>query len=237
MTPLGEVLALWRYPVKSMQGERCDIVDVDARGVVGDRLYAVADADGRLASGKNTRRFRRIGGLIELVASSRGGVPEIRFPGGRMVRGDEPEIDAALSATLGQVLRLVRESDVPHHDAAPIHIISSASLQSLCGIAPEDIADESRFRPNIVIAAGGHEHEEAWLGRRLAVGTVELRVLEATERCAMVSSAQADLDEAPALLRHIADERDLCFGIYAEVLKPGTICCGDPVVDLDANTG
>ena len=62
---MGRVRSLWRYPVKSFLGERCDILELETRGVVGDRRWAIRDAQGRFGSGKDTRRFRRIDGLFE----------------------------------------------------------------------------------------------------------------------------------------------------------------------------
>ena len=59
------IAALWRYPVKSMLGERRDELQIEARGAAGDRLYAVRDNQGKLGSGKNSRRHVRIEGLFE----------------------------------------------------------------------------------------------------------------------------------------------------------------------------
>ncbi|MER5373021.1 MOSC N-terminal beta barrel domain-containing protein [Streptomyces sp. NPDC002553] len=56
----------WRHPIKSTGGERLESVGVDEPGLLGDRLYAVRDAEGRFGSGKNTRRFRRMPGLLRL---------------------------------------------------------------------------------------------------------------------------------------------------------------------------
>ena len=55
---------LWRYPVKSMLGESRDSLELNSRGVAGDRLHAVRDSEGKLGSGKDTRRFRHIEGLF-----------------------------------------------------------------------------------------------------------------------------------------------------------------------------
>jgi len=57
---LGKVDSLWRYPVKSLIGEHLTSFTVDARGVIGDRFYAISNAEGKFGSGKNTTRFRRI---------------------------------------------------------------------------------------------------------------------------------------------------------------------------------
>ena len=75
------IAALWRYPVKSMLGERCDELQIEARGAAGDRLYAVQDAEGKLGSGKNSGRFRRLEGLFTFQAA--GIPPMVTFPDGR----------------------------------------------------------------------------------------------------------------------------------------------------------
>src|SRR5262249_39520576 len=60
----GQVVRVWRYPVKSMLGEECAHLVVNERGVMGDRLFAVRDVDGKFGSAKTTRRFRKIDGLF-----------------------------------------------------------------------------------------------------------------------------------------------------------------------------
>jgi hypothetical protein len=63
---------LWRYPVKSFLGERLDEVSLDGRGVIGDRAFAVHGADGKLGSGKTTRRFRLMRDLFAFSAETDG---------------------------------------------------------------------------------------------------------------------------------------------------------------------
>jgi len=60
---VGTVARLMRFPVKSLAGEELDTVDVEERGLAGDRWWAVHTADGGIGSGKTTRRFRRGDGL------------------------------------------------------------------------------------------------------------------------------------------------------------------------------
>ncbi|WP_233583870.1 MOSC N-terminal beta barrel domain-containing protein [Micromonospora sp. CV4] len=62
------VAEIRRYPIKSMLGEAVPLAEVGERGLAGDRLWAVRDLDGKLGSGKNTRRFRRMPGLFRLQA-------------------------------------------------------------------------------------------------------------------------------------------------------------------------
>ncbi|HET7340587.1 MAG TPA: MOSC N-terminal beta barrel domain-containing protein [Methylomirabilota bacterium] len=232
---VGVVLRLWRYPVKSMLGERLDALDIDARGVVGDRLFALRDAAGKFGSGKSTRRFRRIDGLFGFSSLYEGDVPVIVFPDGHRQRGDAPGIHAALSAAVGQPVTLAREAAISHLDAGPLHLLTTASLAWLAAGVPDAVVDERRFRPNLVIAApGARPVEHEWLGKALSIdGRVTLRVRATAERCAMVTFAQSDLPDDPRILRHIVDAADLQLGVYADVIASGQIRCGDVLTVVD----
>jgi len=221
------VATLWRYPVKSMLGEPCDEVELNTRGVRGDRQFAVRSADGKFGSGKNSRRFRHIEGLFSFRAQVAGDCPEITFPDGRRLRADDPAIDSTLSAVLGMPVTLARERDISHFDASPIHLVSTASLQWLQSRLPQSRVDERRFRPNITVSSD--ERELSWLGKTLCIGGVELRITAPTGRCVMTTSAQTDLPFDPKILRCIAQEAGEEFGVYAEVLQAGRISRGDPV--------
>src|SRR5438045_1564328 len=105
--PIGHVAALWRYPVKSMGGERIDSSLIGERGLAGDRRWAVVDAEsGRVASAKRPRLW---GPLLECRASyaaepGDGGEAapvRITLPDGREVVSDEPDRDRRLSEALG----------------------------------------------------------------------------------------------------------------------------------------
>jgi len=233
-TASGVVLTLWRYPVKSMLGERCERLALDARGVEGDRLYAVRDVGGKFGSGKSTRRFRRIEGLFGFAAVYDGPVPVIAFPDGRRLRGDDAAIHGALSAALGQPVTLAREAGVSHLDAGPVHLLTTASLAWLQDTLPESQIDERRFRPNVFVGvSGAGQVERGWMGRTVAVGgEVRLAIREPTERCVMVSMPQSELPDDPAVLRTLAQASDGDFGVYADVIVPGRISVGDAVMVL-----
>lgn len=229
MSAAGSIARLWRYPVKSLLGERCDAARFDAQGMEHDRVYAVRGADGRIGSGKNTRRMRQMDGLFGLRAGLADGRPSVRFGDGRTIACDDPGISAALSAALLEPVTLVKASDARHFDAAPVHLVTTASLAWLRDRLPEALADERRFRPNLVIEAGGPGAvETAWVGRTLRVGAqLLLRVVDTTERCRMVTLAQDDLPEDARVLRALAQGLDAQFGVYAEVAAPGIARAGD----------
>jgi uncharacterized protein YcbX len=228
---IGVVAKLWRYPVKSMLGEECSNVEVTVRGVDGDRLFAVRDGDGKLGSGKNTRRFRQIDGLFAFRPHYTSGWPDIDFPNGGRMRGDDPRIHAALSDVLGVAVTLIREDRVSHFDSGAVHLLSTGALAWLRSRLPEIRVDERRFRPNIVVATTGDEpSENSWVDKILRIGNeVRLKVTARTERCRMTTLEQTDLAGDPRVLRCIAQEAGLHFGVYAEVLTSGRVSAGEAV--------
>jgi uncharacterized protein YcbX len=232
MHPVGTVDTLWRHPVKSMRGHPVGQLAFNGRGVVGDRLHAVRTADGGLGSGKTTRRFRRLEGLLQHAAWSQADEPpQVRLDDGREFTVGDLALDAALSQRHGQPLRLAREAEVPHLDAAPVHLVTTSSLAWLQDRWPGTTVDPRRFRPNLVVATAEPAWaEHGWIGRTLAIGAeVRLEVLERCERCVMVALEQDDLGPAPGLLRTLAEATEVHFGVYARVRSPGVVRVGDGV--------
>jgi uncharacterized protein YcbX len=103
--PVGRVRVVWRYPVKSMRGERLARGEFTPTGVSGDRRYAVADVTtGMVASAKNPKKW---GGLLACTARfDDTGRLVISLATGREVCGDDPTVHAELSALLGRPVTL-----------------------------------------------------------------------------------------------------------------------------------
>ena len=218
--------ALTRYPVKSMAGERVATADVGTRGLEHDRWWALRTADGGVASGKTTRRFRRVDGLLHWSARMTGALPRVTAPDGRSWTAGDPELDAALTAACGRPLAVRTEADVPHHDDAPVHVLTTASVRALGRAVGADL-DPRRFRANLLLDVPGVGYaEDAWSGRLLAVGGVVLRLTEPMPRCVMVNADQPGLARDGRVLRALGP-RDLALGLMAEVVTPGTVADGD----------
>ncbi|HKN97125.1 MAG TPA: MOSC domain-containing protein [Pseudonocardiaceae bacterium] len=235
MNSVGTVEVLWRYPVKSMGGERLTQAPVDVRGILGDRLYAVRDTDGKLGSGKNSRRFRQMDGLLDFHAAYQPDLtPVITLPDGRTVRGDEEHVHWAISDGLGiPGVTLVKESVISHFDQAPLHLVTTASLAWLADLVPAVPVDERRVRPNLVVrvAEAAGRPEDAWLGHELHVGSqLVIEVVDTVDRCVMVNASQGDLPRSGEVLRAITEAADMVFGVYARVAVPGRVRVGDDVV-------
>jgi uncharacterized protein YcbX len=228
---VGRVAELWRYPVKSMGGQQLTGLRCGSRGIDGDRWWAVRGADGKLGSGKTTRRFRRMPGLLSMTAfADDHGVTWVRFPDGESRRIDAPMTAALVGAVVGEEVTLVEEAEMSHFDDAPLHLVSSASLRWLEARRPFDQVDRRRFRPNLVVECEGADLvEQGWLGRQLQVGDVTLAIEGLTERCVMTTLAQDDLGFAPAILGDLHKTNESRLGVYASVVREGTIRLEDDV--------
>lgn len=229
---VGTVSLLARYPVKSMRGERLARAELEPRGFVGDRQWAVYTADGGIGSGKSSRRFRRVDGLLGFRASlvePAGTVPLIESPAGQRFRADQPDADELLSAALHQPLRLDREGGIRHHDDSGLHLVTTAGVRKLADLLG-DAVDVARFRPNLVLDVPGTGFvEDGWTGRELRLGSeVVIRLGAGMKRCVMVDLAQGPLGRDGRILKVLGQERQLLLGLKAEVVRAGTVRLGDP---------
>ncbi len=253
--PVGRVRAIWRYPVKSMQGEPLARAEFMPTGVSGDRRFAVIDADtGKVASAKQPKKW---GGL--LACASRlddNGRLRIVLPEGAEILGDDPAVHDALSALLGRAVTLrtthaggqieVTWPDVPglllagtdteetlplgsFCDLAPVHLLTTATLERLNQTHPGGQFGPGRFRPNLLIesAAAGFP-EDAWVGKIVGIGdTVRMRVTARASRCVMTTLAQPGLSADAGVLRAVVAANTAHAGVYAEVIRPGVVHEGD----------
>jgi hypothetical protein len=230
-----KVAALWRYPVKSLQGERVTTSHVDRRGLDGDRRWAIVD----VASGY-TLTARRVPELLYASAAiDPDGDVRITLEHGAVVRSD-----AELSDWLGRRVELVtagqrgglyetpvdpedeggawrqwRGPGGAFHDSArtQVSIVSTTSVGEW---------DPRRFRANVVVDAGG---EDDLVGSTLSVGSAQLEIVKRIDRCVVVTRAQPGIARDLDVWRRLRQDRDACIGVAATVSTPGTIAVGDEI--------
>lgn len=206
------VAELWRYPVKGLRGERLERLDVGADGAPGDRSLFVADERGIVTG----RRKQRMIGLAATLDQE--GEPLI---GGNPWRS--PEATAAIREVAGASAKLSRPMGGHEYDAAQILLLSDGSVAQLG-------YDRRRFRPNIYFGGAEGPVEQGWVGERVRIGDLLLRVDEPCERCVITTidpdTIEVDLD----VLKRTRAELGGMMGVYCSVLEPATVAVGDPVV-------
>jgi uncharacterized protein len=246
------IAQLWRYPVKSLLGERLPTLRLVDDGIEGDRMWGIQDRrDGRILTARREPRL--------LFASSRlaaSDLPVVTLPDGQEIAGTGPVTDAALSAWLGKSVTLVAasESDAASAeyfadatddtsqaiewtmpkgrfvDAFPILVISTAGLRGGAVAYPAGAWDVRRFRPNILIQVDGEEWtEDAWADRQLSIGSAQLIPRLRCIRCTMVNRAQPGLDTDVNIFKTLHRTHGGKAGMWTQVMKPGAISEGDVV--------
>jgi uncharacterized protein YcbX len=259
----GAVAALWRYPVKSMLGEELDASAVGERGLAGDRAYALIDRDtGRVVSGKNPGRgavlFECRAAYVEppLVGSAEAAPVLVTLPDGTSVRSDDLGADETISRAIDRPVWLRAQApEKPviddeqiallspagtFFDAAPVHVITTASLAALAAASPASRFDARRFRPNVLVAVDASGFvENDWISTSLLVGgDVALHLVMLVPRCVMTTLAQDDLPADNAVLQTVSRENwvdipgmgpNPCVGVYGLVTTGGEIRRGDTV--------
>jgi len=272
---VGSVAEIWRYPVKSMGGDRLPETMLDATGIPGDRRLALRDlGSGKILSAKQPRVANALLDVDTDVDPATGAVT-ITVGGRTIDTTDRAAADAALSEHLGRPVRLessVADDDVYESywpevadvllsdvsidlpvamstakdsfvDLAALQMVTTASLATLAALAPDSEIVTRRFRPSLVIdtdaADGTGFVENDWRGRSARLGDAAITFTDPSPRCVMTTVAQGDLPRDLEVLRTLPRHNRIetpglgnfaCLGIYAEVVRPGRVAVGDPLV-------
>lgn len=223
------VAALWRYPVKSVGGERVPALELEGDGVAGDREWGVRDrAAGVVLTAKECPP------LLHASAAVVDGTTVVTLPDGTGGEAGTAALDATVSDWLGRAVALerARPGEAAAYDAGftgppgrfvdgwPVHLVSTATVTG---------DDERRYRPNVLVdAPGGAFLEDAWVERSLGIGTARLDVRKRCGRCVLVTRSQPGVPEDRSRLRRLG-HRDLRLGVYLRVAEPGVVREGDEV--------
>jgi len=238
-----EILELWRYPVKSLQGEQVESVTVASEGLEGDRRFAIYDAESGL--GLTARRVPEL-----LFASARlreDGVVEITLPDGSVAQDDDAlstwlgrrvalrSADAGVARRYENVLDYEREPTSAWEEfagaAGAFHDSPRARVSMVSG-ATIGSWDRRRFRSNVLLDGEG---EDGLVGRRVALGDAVIDVGMRIERCVMTTRPQpGGIERDLQVMRTIAGERDACLAVGGLVAQSGVVRIGDVLTDQAA---
>lgn len=208
-----QVLELWRYPVKSMRGERQKQVTLKKTGIEGDRnIVVVSQEDDRVITARTHP------GLLGLQASFCSGVT--------LIEGHPWHSPQALALTrkaAGEPVRLYDAGEHPERfDILPLLVATDGAVQAL-GI------DMRRLRPNIVISEIAGQAERGWPGSSLRSGEVVINVMQLRRRCVMTTYDPDTLRQDFDILRNIVENVGGKLALDCSVGSPGILAEGDPV--------
>lgn len=241
---MGEELRSTSVTEKGIQGDRSSaLVDVETGKIVSaknpKRWPNMFSFRSRYEDIKNSNDIR------------------ITLPNGTTVKSSDSKANSILSDALGKEVRfisqvpdepqleeywpdieeldnkdIVTDEDMPKgtfYDLAIIHLLTTSTLDELRRLYPEGRFEARRFRPNIIVNTDQAGFiESGWIGKTVAIGDeVKLKITDHCPRCVMTTLSQGDLPKDTNILRTAAQHNDAHVGIYAEVIKGGTIKCDD----------
>lgn len=255
---VGRVQGLWRYPVRSLGGERVTETRLGPLGVAGDRAWSILDpGDGHMATA--AKRPRDWAGLLGFSArylrepslgDARAPDVELRHESGTVLRSDAGATAGELARLLGRKARLhagdaqgalsaaaTAERDPgaprPPYASAPIHLLTTSSLCAAKRLHPAGAFEIARFRPNILVDTGGAPEflEAGWVEACLRIGDeVVLHVFKECERCVLTTLPQPGLPRDPHILATAVGHNRTFLGVSCSVPSGGVVREGDPVV-------
>lgn len=255
----GRVAWISLTPVKATALHLVDEVELLESGPKGDRrFYFITDA-GRLLNNKDcgplqvvraeydehadTLSLRFGDGELVSAPVERGEEIETRFHSrpwiARLVHGPWAE---AVSYLAGERVRLVEPPDgaADRGRGGAATLLATASLDALAEALGVEEVDGRRFRMNFGIEAVGPHEEDAWLGRRVAIGEAVVIPQGHVGRCVVTTqnpgTGHTDLDTLKALAAYrgqVETTEPLPFGVHAAVVQPGLVRVGDPVALTD----
>jgi uncharacterized protein YcbX len=246
-TRVGTVATLARYPVKSMGPEPLTEAELYFQGVLGDRRYAFIQGRNRSSFPWLTaREVPRM--LLYKAAFTDPANPDrsdvlITTPEGLQYDIFDPDLIEELRSQLKDRLR---DQDIyavhlkAAHDDEPFSMLTTYALEKLSNLVGDPI-DPRRFRENLIIDTtdSPHPDEQLWIGSQLVIGdhptAVQLAVSRPDPRCMMPNLHPDTVQQDPRILRAIAQQQNNMMGIFASIIKPGTIRLGDPVYLLSAS--
>ena len=234
---IGQVEAIFRYPVKSMRGESLDTATLGWHGLDGDRRLAFRWLDER--GGFSWLSASRLPALIPFTPKWREDGKGEALPTHVLTpEGEEmPLFGEALAAEVGRRFGApVQMMHLKHgiFDEASISVITSDTAREVCRLAGRS-ADIRRFRPNVVVRSTRAVpfEEDEWVGGVLTFGEADdapaVTVTTRDVRCAMVNFDPDGGSPAPEVLKAVVRANQNNAGIYGTVTRTGRLAVGQTV--------
>jgi MOSC domain-containing protein len=232
MLEVGRIRAIYRYPVKSMAGERMTSARLGWHGLDGDRRMAFRRSGVR--TGMPWLTAGKLPSLITYVPlrDAEDVLPSrVRTPTGEELELCGEALRAEITSAHGAPVELMQLDNGIFDDGA-LSIITTNAIAAVTGEAGVD-ADARRFRPNLLIetAGGSPFPEEDWVGRTLRIGEGEeapaVAICTRDVRCVMLNLDPDTGIQDARLLKAAVRINENCAGVYATIIKTGPVRVGD----------
>ena len=236
LTEIAQVEAIFRYPVKSMGGERLEVADMGWHGIDGDRRLAFRRLDDR--SGFPWLSASKLPDLVRYAPLRRDDDPDdlpthIRAPDGRELPVFGEELAAEVGRRHGAPVQMMR---LKHgiYDEACISVIASETVNEIGRLAGRSL-DVRRFRPNVVVylTRPGAFQEDEWVGGVLSFGEEDdgpaISVTMRDVRCSMVNLDPDSASPAPEVLKAVVRANQNKAGVYGTIIRVGLVAVGQTV--------
>jgi hypothetical protein len=242
-TEIGHVEAIFRYPVKSMAGERLDHAHLGWYGINGDRRFALRRVDDR--SGMPWLTASKLPDLLlfsprsQQEAAGNDLTSHILTPDGKEVCVLGEDLANEVGRRYGAPVQMMH---LRHgiFDETPISVIASDTVREIGRLAGRSL-DIRRFRPNVVVRLlrSAPFQEDQWLGGVLSFGQGDgapaIAVTMRDERCSMVNLDPDSAKPATEVMKAIVRVNQNNAGIYGAVTRTGQVAIGDTVFFGAAN--
>ena len=207
-----EVTEIWRYPVKTMAGEKLQRASIGPLGIAGDRVVHVQDARSWVITSRSHPRFLGHQGSL--------GPDGAILVDGR--RWDSSEVAAEVEDLVGPGARLARYDGPERFDVLPLLVATDGAIAAFGH-------DRRRLRPNLVIGGVEGLAEREWPGGRLQIGKVLIGVRNLRTRCIMTSYDPDTQVQNIEITLDIVRRFNGRLALNCFVIEGGEIAVGDEV--------
>jgi uncharacterized protein len=209
---------IWRYPVKSMAGERLESALLSPSGIEGDRVVQVQNGPRRVVTSRTHPGL--LGAKATLGANREPLVDGLPWT--------DPSVLAKVRRIAGRGAKLVRRDSLDRFDILPLLVATDGAI-AVFG------RDGRRLRPNLVIGGVNGLEEREWPGAQLRIGEVLISIQDLRSRCIMTTFDPETLAHDPNVLRDIVKRFGGRLALNCDVLEGGVVRVGQEVELLRAH--
>jgi uncharacterized protein YcbX len=203
---------LWRFPAKSMAGEKLSRVSMGELGFEGDRQVLVVGPNGRVITSRTHPKLLGLKGTIGAHDQT-------------LISGHPWDSEEALELVRGATMpgaQLTYYNGPERFDILPLLVATDGAIEAFGH-------DSRRLRPNIIVGGVEGLAERTWPGKCLRIGEAFIGIQDLRGRCVMTTYDPDTLEQNPRVLREIVQKFDGELALNCYVIRGGELKVGDPV--------